>query len=83
MSFQEDERPAHAKNIVNIPITFNDSIRRGRGGRRPRGNTMRGGRPGTGRGGREGGGGANGPQQPSRQRESAPRMDDENFPSLT
>ena len=37
------------KNVVNIEITFNDTPRRGRGGRRPRGD--RGGRGGFGRGG--------------------------------
>ena len=65
--FQEDE--LRQKKLVNeIRITFNDSPRRGRGGRRPRG--ARGGRSGGGRGDR-------------RSANAAPKFDDENdFPSL-
>lgn len=66
----EDEDEARSKRFVNeIKITFNDSPRRGRGGRRPRG--PRGGRA-TGRGGDRRGGS-----------NSAPKFEDENeFPSL-
>ena len=64
---QDDD--AKNKRLVNeIKITFNDSPRRGRGGRRPRG--VRGGR-GMGRGGDR--------KNPN----AAPKFDDENdFPML-
>ncbi|XP_060589254.1 SERPINE1 mRNA-binding protein 1-like isoform X2 [Ruditapes philippinarum] len=66
---EEDEDEMRQKKLVNeIRITFNDSPRRGRGGRRPRG--ARGGRSGGGRGDR-------------RSANAAPKFDDENdFPSL-
>lgn len=69
-TLQEDER-ARQKALLNIKITFNDSPRRGRGGRRPRAN----------RGGRMPSGGGRGERRGPR--EAAPRFDDENdFPSL-
>jgi len=67
---EEDEEEAKAKKLINeIKITFNDSPRRGRGGRRPRG--PRGGDRGSRRGGDR------------RSPNVAPRFDDENdFPAL-
>lgn len=64
----DDEDELRNKKLMNdIKITFNDSPRRGRGGRRPRG--ARGGRIGGGRG--------------ERRPNAAPKFDDENdFPSL-
>ena len=66
-SFQDEE--AKNKRLVNeIKITFNDSPRRGRGGRRPRG--VRGGR-GSGRG------------SDRKNPNAAPKFDDEtDFPML-
>ncbi|XP_046332587.1 plasminogen activator inhibitor 1 RNA-binding protein-like isoform X1 [Haliotis rufescens] len=65
----EDEKRHGNKNLLDIKITFNDPVRRGRGGRRPRDGRGRG-RGGSGRGERK-------------PRDSAPRMDDENdFPRL-
>lgn len=68
-SDEEEDDDMKNKRLVNeIKITFNDSPRRGRGGRRPRG--IRGGR-GTGRGGDR--------KNPN----AAPKFDDENdFPML-
>ncbi|XP_041356944.1 plasminogen activator inhibitor 1 RNA-binding protein-like isoform X1 [Gigantopelta aegis] len=71
---EDDEDDRHKKkDLLDIRITFNESPRRGRGGRRPRDGRSRGGRGG-------GGGMGRGDRKP---RETAPKMDDEtDFPSL-
>lgn len=70
---QQDDRHGRGKQLVtDIRITFNDNPRRGRGRRGGRGGMERG------RGGPRGG-----QRMGGRQRENAPRFDDEaDFPSL-